>query len=135
MISRLRALNHRIGYRGSVLLFLALWCGGNASRLAWPPPEARGTSTLVYLSTIAPLPVLAVPWALVAILCLVQAFMRADWLAFTALAGLLMIWAVVYLVGGARGVIPQATWAVIIQIVVAGLVVKISRWPEPHREP
>ncbi|MDF5755829.1 hypothetical protein [Spongiactinospora sp. TRM90649] len=132
-MNRLRALERHIGYRGSVLLFFALWSLGNAARLAWPPPEVAAGPAFAYLASIAPLSALAAPWALVGVLCLVQAFTVADTAAFAALSGLLVAWAVVYLVGGLLGAIPQAAWAVIIQVVVAGLVLRISRWPEPSR--
>ncbi|WP_326829674.1 hypothetical protein OIE13_05930 [Streptosporangium sp. NBC_01810] len=135
MIRRLRALDELIGYRGSVLVFLAFWSGGQSARLAWPDPAALGTSTYVYLASIAPLWVLAVPWAICAILCAVQALTVADWLAFAVTAGVLVAWAVIYLVGGIRGAIPQAYWACIVQVAVAGLVLRLSRWPDPpHRE-
>lgn len=53
---------------------------------------------------------------------------------FSALAGLLVVWAVIYLMGGLQGAIAQAYWSVIIQVVVAGLVLRLSRWPEPPKE-
>ncbi|MBB4935983.1 hypothetical protein FHR32_000288 [Streptosporangium album] len=44
------------------------------------------------------------------------------------------MWAVIYLMGGLQGAIAQAYWSVIIQVVVAGLVLRLSRWPEPPKE-
>ncbi|WP_271222401.1 hypothetical protein [Streptosporangium carneum] len=120
-----------VGFRGSVLLFLALWSGTQAVRLAWADPAILSTSTYVYLATVAPLGALAVPWAVCAILCAVQAFTVTDWTAFALTAGVLVAWAVVYLVGGIQGAIPQAYWACVVQVAVAGLILRLSRWPEP----
>ncbi len=120
-----------VGFRGSVLLFLALWSGSQAIRLAWVDPVLIGTPTYVYLASVAPLWALAVPWGVCALLCGVQAFMTTDWSAFSLTAGMLVAWAVVYLIGGVRGAIPQAYWACIVQIAVAGLILRLSRWPEP----
>lgn len=125
-----RRLERLVGYRGSVLLFLALWSGGQVARLTLTPI----TPTTAYLATIAPLPVLVIPWAACCLLCAVQAFTVTDWPAFGLAAGVLVAWAVLYLVGGIRGAIPQGSWACIVQIAVAGLVLRISRWPDPPRE-
>ncbi|MEU1731384.1 hypothetical protein [Streptosporangium sp. NPDC020145] len=131
MIRRLRAIERRVAFRGSVLLFLALWSGGQVARLTLAPPV---TPTTAYLASIAPLPVLAIPWAACTVLCAAQAFTVTDWHAFALTAGVLVTWAVLYLVGGLRSAIPQGYWACIIQIVMAGLVLRISRWPDPPRE-
>lgn len=133
MRRRLRQLDALVGYRGSVLLFLAMWSGGQVYRFAWPDHATLASPTYVYLATIAPLHVLAVPWAISAVLCLAQAFSRTDWPAFAFAAGILVAWAVIYLVGGVRGAIPQGMWACIVQVAVAGLILRISRWTEPPR--
>ncbi|MEO3860856.1 hypothetical protein [Acrocarpospora sp. B8E8] len=130
----LRRIDHLVGYRGSVLLFLALQCAASAVRLARPAPEVVGTTTYTYLASIAPLWTLAIPWAVVCVLCLVYAFRDDDKVAFGAIAGLTVFWSVVYLIGGLVGAIPQAYWQCIVQIVLAGLVLRISGWPEPVRE-
>jgi len=129
----LRALAARLAYRGSVLLFLALWSGGQAVRLAWPDPAVLGSGTYLYLASLAPLGVLAAPWAVCAVLCAVQAWTVVDWPAFALTAGVLVAWAVVYLAGGLRGAIPGAYWACIVQVTVAGLILRLSRWPDPPR--
>lgn len=134
MIRPLRWLDQLVGFRGSVLLFLALWSAGNAVRLARPDPEVIETPTYVYLASIAPLWMLAIPWAGAALACLAGAFRRRDTFAFATLAGLMIVWAVVYLTGGVAGAIPQAYWACIVQVVLAGLVLRISGWPEPYRD-
>ncbi|MFD0885611.1 hypothetical protein ACFQ08_13735 [Streptosporangium algeriense] len=131
----MRRLIHRIdrlvGFRGSVLLFLALWSGSQAIRLAWPDPVITRTPTYVYLASVAPLGMLAIPWAACAIMCGIQAFTVTDWVAFALAAGVLVAWAVIHLVGGVRGAIPQAYWACVVQVAVAGLILRLSRWPEP----
>lgn len=129
----MRRIAELIGYRGSVLLFLALWSGGQAVRLGWADAEAASSPTLAYLASIAPLGVMAVPWAVCAVLCIVQAFTITDWHAFALAAGLLVAWAVLYLAGGLQGVIPEAYWACIVQITVAALILRLSRWPDPPR--
>lgn len=129
----LRALERRIGFRGSALLLFALWCGGSAVRLARADEQLASTPTLAYLATIAPLPILAIPWAVATLLCLVCAFREEDKVAFAATAGVMIFWAFAYLVGGVQGVIPQGAWAFIVQMVLAGFVLRLSRWPEPPR--
>jgi len=129
-----RAFDRRVGYRGSVLLFFTLWAGGNAVRLAWPSQEALASPTLVYLGSIAPLWLLALPWAVASLASLVCAFRVEDRLAFGVMAGVMAFWAVTYLAGAVVGVIPQGVWACIVQVVVAGLVLRISGWSEPHRD-
>ncbi|MER5622511.1 hypothetical protein ABT061_15850 [Streptosporangium sp. NPDC002544] len=133
MRRRLRQLDALIGYRGSVLLFLALWSAGQAHRFAWPDPAALATPTYVYLASVAPLAVLAVPWAVCAALCAVQSVMLVDWHAFALTAGVLVTWAIIYLAGGLRGAIPDGAWACIVQVTVAGLILRLSRWPDPPR--
>jgi hypothetical protein len=133
MRSRLRRFDELVGFRGSVLLFLALWAGGQSARLAWPDPAVLGTPTYVYLASIAPLKVLALPWGVCSILCAVEAFRKVDWLSFSATAGVLVAWAFIYLAGGIQGAIPQAYWSCIVQIAVAGLILRLSRLQEPDR--
>ncbi|MEV7013090.1 hypothetical protein [Streptosporangium sp. NPDC051022] len=123
--------DHRVGFRGSVLLFLALWSGSQAIRLYWVDPAAVGTPTYAYLASVAPLWTLAIPWCVCAVLCTVQAFAVTDWTAFALTSGVLVGWAVIHLVGGIQGAIPQAYWSCIVQVAVAGLILRLSRWPEP----
>ncbi|MEV7006854.1 hypothetical protein [Streptosporangium sp. NPDC051022] len=131
---RLRALERLVGFRGSVLLFLALWSGGQAVRLAWPDPAVISTPSYLYLASLAPLWVLSIPWSVCAVLCGVQAFTVTDWVAFALTSGVLVAWAVIYLIGGIQGAIPQAYWSCIVQVTVAGLILRLSRWPDPPRD-
>ncbi|MEV8635365.1 hypothetical protein AB0395_27280 [Streptosporangium sp. NPDC051023] len=124
-------IDRLVGFRGSVLLFLALWSSAQAVRLAWADPVILSTPTYVYLASVGPLWVMATPWAICAIMCAVQAFTVTDWSAFALTAGVLVAWAVIYLIGGIRGAVPQAYWACVVQIAVAGLILRLSRWPEP----
>lgn len=134
MRERLRRLNALIGFRGTILLFLALLDLVGAYRLMNPDPELLRTPTNVYLASIVPLAVWAVPWAVTGLICLVQAFARRDRMAFGAAAGLKVGWAVITLCGGLEGVIPQAYWGAMIWVAFAGLVMRVSGWPEPAEE-
>ncbi len=131
MRERLRRLNKLIGFRGTILLFLAMLDLVSAYRLVRPDPEVVRTPTNVYLADILPLSVWAVPWAVTGLICLVQAFTRRDRIAFGAAAGLKVGWAVITMCGGIAGVIPQAYWGTIIWVAVAGVVMRVSGWPEP----
>ncbi|MDH2425794.1 hypothetical protein [Sphaerisporangium sp. TRM90804] len=130
----LHRLNLRVGFRGTILLFLALLDLAGAYRLLRPDPDVLRTPTNVYLASILPLHVWAVPWGLAGLLCLVQAFTRRDRMAFGAAVGLKLGWAVITMCGGLAGVIPQAYWGAVIWLAVAGVVMRISGWPEPAEE-
>ncbi len=127
----LRRLNVAVGFRGVILLFLALLDLASAYRLVRPDPEVLRTPTNIYLASILPLWIWAVPWAVTGVICLVQAFTRRDRIAFGAAVGLKVGWAVITMCGGLAGVIPQAYWGTIIWVAVAGVVLRVSGWPEP----
>ncbi len=127
----LRRLNVQVGFRGVILLFLAMLDIVSAYRLVRPDPEVLRTPTNIYLASILPLWVWAIPWAVTGVICLAQAFADHDRLAFGAAAGLKIMWAVVTACGGLAGIIPQAYWGTVIWAALAGVVMRISGWPEP----
>ncbi len=131
MRHQLHRLNVRVGFRGVILLFLAMLDLVSAFRFVRPDPAVLSTPTNIYLASILPLWVWAIPWGLTGVICLVQAFADRDRLAFGAAAGLKLLWAVVTACGGLAGVIPQAYWNTTIWVALAGVVMRISGWPEP----
>ena len=124
-------VRHRVGHRGSALLFFAVLDLVYCQALLSPSHEARRTAQLMFLAAVVPLWVWAILWGSVGVLCAVQAFRRRDQAAFTAAIGLKVMWGLVslggWLVGGVeRGYVSAAVW-----LVFAAFVGIISSWPEP----
>ncbi len=134
MRHQLHRLNVRVGFRGVILLFLAMLDLVSAYRFVRPDPAVLSTPTNIYLASILPLWVWAIPWAVTGAICLVQAFAVRDRLAFAAAAALKILWAMVTTCGGFAGVIPQAYWGTTIWVALAGVVMRISGWPEPTED-
>lgn len=123
-------LLHQIGRRGASLLFFALvdlvWAYGLIATTA----ESRNSPGNVFVAHLLPLPVWAALWAAVGVLCLVQAFMSADRVAFGAASLLKVAWGTVYLLGWALGEIPRGYLATAIWLGLAGFVQVIAGWKE-----
>ncbi|MEU6710018.1 hypothetical protein ABZ897_00950 [Nonomuraea sp. NPDC046802] len=115
MRARLTALKRRLSQRGAFLLLLAVFDLVYASGLAWAPAETRATPTYVFLASLLPLGAWAVVWAVVGLLCLVQAWTAQDRFAYTAATALKILWALLHLGAWAfdvllRGYISAAIW-------------------------
>lgn len=134
MRSRLTALRRRVGHRGAFLLGLALLDYASAYRLAWPEPSAVSSPSYAWLASLAPLPLWASVWAVVASVALVQAFQPGDALAYGLAMGLKVVWAVTYLVGWLTHGIPNGYFSVVIWAFAAGMVYIVATWPEPTTE-
>ncbi|WP_431897939.1 hypothetical protein [Nonomuraea sp. bgisy101] len=130
-----QSLRARIGHRGSALLFFGLLDLVFAGSLIAPPLETRSSASYAFLATILPLPVWAVAWGSVGLLCAVQAFMVADRAAFVAASWLKVGWGGIYLAGWLLGEIPRGYVAAAIWLAFAGFVAVIASWPEPLRRP
>jgi hypothetical protein len=124
-----RRVRHRIGRRGAFLLALFLLDTGNAARLTWPSRETLASPTVQFLSGVAPLPLWGAAWGAVGALCLIQAFMTSDRVAFTSASALKVAWALVH-VGAWLAGVAQAWWSAVIWLVMAGVVHVIATWPE-----
>lgn len=96
-----RRLRNRIGRRGAALLFFALLDLVYCYSLLYPPhplPESYR-----WPATVMPLPVWALIWALVGLVCLVCAFVDRDSVAFTAAIAIKVGWGGVALFGWIYG--------------------------------
>ncbi|OPG10566.1 hypothetical protein [Microbispora sp. GKU 823] len=112
------------------LLLLAYLDLVSAIRFAWPSPDVLHTPSYAFLAELAPLWVWAVLWAGVGALCLVQAFVKRDAIAFGFAAALKFLWAAIYLIAWALDEVPQAYVTVTFWAFAALVVHVISTWPE-----
>lgn len=124
-------LARRVGRRGTALLFFALLDLVFGASLIVPSASASRSPSLLYVAHIAPLPVWGLLWSGVGLVCLVQAFMTRDRVAFAAAMGIKTLWGVTQLagwlmVGLERGYAGAAIW-----LSMAGWLYVISTWPEP----
>lgn len=120
-----------IGHRGTALLFFALLDLIYGTSMLLAPAETLATPAYVFLAQILPIPVWAGVWLAVGLLCLMQAFMRLDRLAFACASGLKVGWGLVHLVGWIAVDLPRAYVSAAIWLAFAGFVQVISTWPEP----
>ena len=137
MPALLRLIRNRLGRRGATLLvaaFVDIVYG-----CSFIAPESRHQSealpTYRQLLDVAPLAVWGGIWLAVAVVCLVQAWMRRDAVAFGAAIAIKAVWATLMFVGwihyhAPRGLLSAAFWGV-----MAGFVVVISGWREPASVP
>lgn len=122
-------LRNRVGHRGACLLFFAVLdlIYGPILIVQDPLPG----SPVAYLAVNwPPLPVWGVAWTAVGLVCLVQAFMRRDQIAFACAMAIKFLWATAHLwalLDGAH----RALASVIIWMWAVALVGVIATWPEP----
>lgn len=131
--SKLKFLAHRVGRRGTFLLFLAMLDWIYAYSLAYPTPAAVSTPTYTFLSHIMPLDVWASLWAVVGTVCLVYAFRYRDAPGYAAAMFIKILWAMTFFlgwlfVGVERGYLSTAIWGAF-----AGVLAIISTWPDPAK--
>lgn len=120
----------RIGRRGAMLLFLACLDVIYATSLAHPPAESARNASLLYVSTIAPLWCWAALWGGVGVVCLVQAFVRHDQIAFTAAMGLKVLWGLTFLLGWLFVGLDRGWVSAVVWLAFAAEVYVVSGWPE-----
>jgi hypothetical protein len=125
------ALRHRVGHRGSALLFFAALDAVYSVSLLFPGARDQWPESLRWLDTVLPLWVWALAWGAVGAVCGWQAFRRRDQVAFACAIGIKVMWGLVslggWLVGGVeRGYVSAAVW-----LVFAAFVGIIASWPEP----
>jgi hypothetical protein len=119
----------RAGRRGSFLLFLAVLDLLIGYDLYFTAAPQR------LLNLLAPYQTWAFIWVAVGVVCAVQAFMRADRLAFTAAAGIKFAWGALsvqqwLIQGDTRGWVSAIIW-----LTFAAAVFVVSGWPEPPPPP
>jgi hypothetical protein len=123
----------QVGRRGASLLFFALLDLVYAGSLAWAPPSVRETPGYMWLTSYLPLWAWAALWCAVGLLCLVQAFQRADHAAFACASLLKVLWGILHVAGWLLDVVPRGYVSAVIWLALAGFVQVIASWPEPRR--
>jgi hypothetical protein len=124
---------HRIGRRGTALLFFAFLDLVFAFSLFRPLPDAQRNTGTVFINHLAPLWLWGLLWLAAGLLCLIYAFRSEDRVAFAAAIAIKVLWGLVYALGGILVHIERAWLAAAIWLSMAGWVYIISTWPEPHR--
>lgn len=97
------ALADRVGRRGATLLLIGMIALGIAFSLLDIPPELRHNPAYAVAASLLPLTVWAGWWLAAALVCLVQAFMREDRIAFGIASGVILFWGAASLYGWAIG--------------------------------
>ncbi len=129
-MSRLiRRLTQQVGHRGVHLLFVGLV----SAALAFACTFAPSTTQSLALGRLIPLWIWGVMWAVTAALCIVQAFVKDDRLAFVAAVFMYSLWSMLYLVAWLAGLIERGWLSTIIWLFFAGLNVSNATWSENQR--
>jgi hypothetical protein len=128
-MSMLRRLWCAVGRRGTCLLVFAFLDFTFGYSYLHPLPEARRSSGVHFLDSIAPLWAWGAMWTVVGVVLLVQAFMRNDKIGFACAAGVKVLWALLYMLGAFMGV-ERAWLSAALWLAIAGWVGVISTWPE-----
>ncbi|MEV0382434.1 hypothetical protein [Nonomuraea sp. NPDC050643] len=123
-----------IGHRGTALLFFCLLDFVYGASMVLAPAETLATPAYVFLARLLPVPTWGAIWLGVGAVCLVQAFMRSDRLAFACASALKVGWGLVHLIGWIAVDLPRGYVAAAIWLAFAGFVQVISQWPEPGGE-
>lgn len=122
-------LAYRIGRRGTFLLFLAVFDGVWAFQYV-VANAATFSGVDILMSPYA----WSVIWAIVALVCLIQAFARLDRIAFSLAVTLLSAWSVVnWYAWGITGTLPYGWLTGIFWGCFATMVAVVSFWPEHTR--
>jgi PAS domain S-box-containing protein len=125
-----RRISRRIGNRGYSLMFvgsLSLIISqslGDADRLVRASPVYKA------LSEIMPLSAWAVMWGIVGVVCIIQAFMRVDRVAFALAAAAMWAWGLVYAYVWIKDDLPRGYYGAAIWIAFGGWLMLIANWPE-----
>src|SRR4051812_40271372 len=127
-----RGVGRRIGRRGAILLILAIVDVAYGLSLMAPPPDSIGEAATVWRQHYAPLWVWGMGWLVIAVILIVSAFLRDDRLGYAAAIGWKIAWSVSTLASWVIGGVPRGWVSSIIWGVVAGMIVVIGGWPEPH---
>jgi len=126
---RIRTLSRRIGRRGSFLLFLSLldFLYGY-SLLTVPGPVSLAPDLFLSYTT------WAIAFLVVGAVCLWQAFVRLDRLAFTMAVTLKILWGTTYLISWWLTATNPRGWTAAAIFIGLGIITGIvSYWPEHHK--
>lgn len=124
-------LRHRVGRRGSGLLFFAVLDLIFAYSLLYPDKVTRHGPSFVFYRSLAPMWVWAAVWAAVGLVCLWYAFTRCDQLGFTAAISLKVGWGLLHLGGWLIGDLERGYVAAAIWLAFAAWVWIVAGWAEP----
>lgn len=119
-----------IGRRGCSLLFLAFLDLVFAHSLMDFHESGQRAPAYDFLATIMPLRVWGLLWLAVGLICLVQAFMVADRIAFSLASALKVGWGLSYASGWLFHGLTGAGVAAVVWLAFGGWVTIISTWPE-----
>lgn len=123
----------RIGRRGATLLFLGLLDIVYSASLFTLPPETQASPSFVFLGQFMPFNAWGAVWGTVGLVCLAQAFMRSDRVAFAAATLLKCVFGLVHLLGYLMYDVPRGYVSAVIWLAFGGWVAIISTWPEAVR--
>ncbi|MFC4111600.1 PAS domain S-box protein [Nonomuraea zeae] len=129
---------HRVGRRGASLAFVGLLSLAISASLVLATPEQRAAPGYAVLASVAPLTAWAMVWCATGLLCLFQAFMRSDRIAFAAATALLLLYGLLYLVSTFTGANPRGWVGGAVWLAFGGWIALIATWPEAvvvHRLP
>jgi hypothetical protein len=129
-VTWLRQLAHRLSQRGAVLLILGVVDLVYGYALAVAPPETRASETYQFYASLLPLGAWSGLWALVGMMCLLQAWTQHDRVAYAMATGLKVFWSLLHLGAWAAGVLPRGYVSAVIWLLAAGLVMVISTVPK-----
>jgi hypothetical protein len=121
----------RLGRRGTALLFLCFIDLIFAYGYLWPGPRDTWSPSMEFVATVAPLPVWALLWGAVGLVCLQQAFRDNDKVGFGCAVMIKVLWALLHLLGTLVGDLDRGHLYIAVWMAGAGWVWIISTWPEP----
>ncbi len=124
-------LGVRVGRRGAALMFFALADLVFAyAMIALTPRELAASPVYRFASTLMPLGVWSSAWALVGVVCVIQAFQRTDRIAFGLASLIKVAWGAVQLAGWVIGDVPRGYVGATVWLAFAGFVQVIAGWRE-----
>jgi hypothetical protein len=126
-------LKHRVGRRGSALLFLALVDLAYSWGLYVPLHPLSPVN--MYLDGIGTLWFWGTLWGITGIICIIAAFRRQDRFGFAAASLLKVFWALMNFAAAIFGHVPRAGVSAAIWLCLSGWIYIISTWPEYVRPP
>lgn len=135
VLQRRLRLRRRVGRRGASLLFLGLLCLIFAFGLAYIPPTLADSAAYRFIGHVMPLQAWAAIWLLTGTVCMVQAFMIRDRIAFGLSVALLLTWGGMYAVGWTFYDIPRAYVLAAVYLAFGSWIFIISGWAEQVRTP
>ncbi|NUT44815.1 MAG: PAS domain S-box protein [Thermoactinospora sp.] len=112
------------------MTFVGLLSLAIAASLAFVPGDQRATPGYAALAAVVPLQAWAVAWGIIGGLCLTQAFMRSDRIAFAAATALLLTYGLVYLISTFTGANPRGWVGGAVWLAFGGWIALIATWPE-----